>query len=131
MVYKTWLTSAFDFAVGEFPGDAELRELWQAAWGASPAGFQQILNACLFHITARHEGRLAVFVKVAGDGPLHVFLLDPTVHPQFRRQGLGKELVTSAASLAAERGAEWLHVDFQRALRRSTRRAGLRAAKRA
>jgi hypothetical protein len=53
MVYKTWLTSAFDFAVGEFPGDAELRELWQAAWGASPAGFQQILNAPACSISQR------------------------------------------------------------------------------
>jgi GNAT superfamily N-acetyltransferase len=105
------------FAVDEFPGDAELRELWQAAWGASPAGFQQSLKACLFHITARHKGRLVGFVKVAGDGASHAFLLDPTVHPQFRRQGLGKELVTRAASLAAERGAEWLHVDFEPALR--------------
>jgi GNAT superfamily N-acetyltransferase len=111
------LKSAFAFAVGEFPGDPELQELWRAAWGASPAGFQQSLNACLFHITARRDGQLAGFVKVAGDGALHAFLLDPTVHPQFRGHGVGKQLVTRAASLAAERGAEWLHVDFEPALR--------------
>jgi GNAT superfamily N-acetyltransferase len=107
------LETNFSFAEDEFPSDDELRELWQAAWGASPDGFQLSLKICLCHITARHEGGLAGFVKVAGDGALHAFLLDPTVHPNFRRQGLGSELVSRAAALAAERGAQWLHVDFE------------------
>jgi GNAT superfamily N-acetyltransferase len=111
------LESVFSFAADEFPGDDELRELWQAAWGASPAGFQTSLRACICHITARHNDRLAGFVKVAGDGALHAFLLDPTVRPAFRRQGLGKELVLRAAALAAQRGAQWLHVDFEPDLR--------------
>lgn len=107
------MESIFSFAADEFPSDVELRELWQAAWGASPAGFQPSLKACLCHITARHNERLAGFAKVASDGALHAFLLDPTVHPDFRRRGLGKELVSRAAALAAERGAQWLHVDFE------------------
>jgi GNAT superfamily N-acetyltransferase len=104
----------FDFAVDEFPPNDELRELWEAAWPfPAHADYQKSLGACLLHITARQRGRLAGFVKVASDGGMHAFLLDPTVHPDFRRNRLGTELVLRATVLARERGAEYLHVDFE------------------
>ena len=103
----------FQFAIDEFPSNAELAALWSVTW-PFPAtdDFQASLRACLLHVTARHEGRLAGFVKVASDGGIHAFLLDPTVHPDFGRRGLGTELVKRAADLARLRGARYLHVDF-------------------
>ena len=60
-----------------------------------------------------HEGELLIgFVHVAWDGGLHAFILDPTVHPDYQRRGIGTALVQSAADVAKERGCEWLHVDF-------------------
>ncbi len=101
------------FAVDEFPSNEELSALWAASWAsAAPEDFQQSLRACLLHITARRGGALAGFVKVASDGGMHAFLLDPTVHPDFGGRGLGKELVMRAANLARQRGAEYLHVDY-------------------
>jgi ribosomal protein S18 acetylase RimI-like enzyme len=53
---------------------------------------------------------------VATDGGEHAFLLDTTVHPDFRHLGIGTELVRRAGELARQRGATWLHVDFEQGL---------------
>jgi GNAT superfamily N-acetyltransferase len=113
------LDGAFSFAVDEFPSNEELAALWAATWPfPATQDFQISLRACLLHITARADKQLAGFVKVASDGAMHAFLLDPTVHPDFSRRGLGTELVKCAAVLARQRGAEYLHVDFLPHLRR-------------
>jgi GNAT superfamily N-acetyltransferase len=107
------LEGDFQFAVDEFPSNSELRALWALTWPfPATQNFQTSLRACLLHITARKDGQLAGFVKAASDGGMHAFLLDPTVHPNFARRGLGTELVKRAADLARQRGAEYLHVDF-------------------
>ena len=101
------------FKVDEFPSNAELAALWALTWPLpATKEFQSSLRACLLHITARRGAQLAGFVKVASDGGIHGFLLDPTVHPDFSRRGLGTELVMRAADLARQRGAQYLHVDF-------------------
>ncbi len=107
------LEAEFQFAVDAFPSNEELTALWAVAW-AFPAeqDFRKSLRACLLHVTARRGGALAGFVKAASDGGKHAFLLDPTVHPDFARRGLGTELVKRAAELARQRGAEYLHVDY-------------------
>jgi GNAT superfamily N-acetyltransferase len=108
-----FLEGKFQFAIDEFPSNAELAALWAVTWPfPATQDFQASMRVCLVHITARRGGQLAGFVKVASDGGMHAFLLDPTVHPDFARQGLGTELVKRAAALALERGAEYLHVDF-------------------
>ena len=112
------LEAEFQFAVDEFPSNEELAALWALTWPfPATQDFQGSLRSCLLHITARRNGQLAGFVKVASDGGMHAFLLDPTVHPDFSRRGLGTELVKRAVQAAAERGAHWLHVDFEPALK--------------
>ncbi|SHF23740.1 Acetyltransferase (GNAT) family protein [Kaistia soli DSM 19436] len=94
--------------------NANLAALWSAAWGnTGPADFQPMLTHSLVYLGAYDGTRLVGFVHVAFDGGVHAFLLDPTVHPDCRRTGLGTRLVTEAARLSAERGAEWLHVDYE------------------
>ncbi|MFD9424519.1 MULTISPECIES: GNAT family N-acetyltransferase [unclassified Streptomyces] len=61
-------------------------------------------------------GRLVGYVNVVGDGGVHAFVLDTTVHPDEQRRGLGRRLVTTAAEQARARGARWLHVDYEPAL---------------
>ena len=56
---------------------------------------------------------LVGFANVAWDGGDHAFLLDPAVRSDFRRQGIGSELVRLARDLAKSNGAEWLHVDYE------------------
>ena len=103
-----------EIRVDPFPDAAALDRLWRAAWQAEgPADPQAILSRSLVHLGAYAEGALVGFVNVAWDGGVHAFLLDPTVHPDHRRTGLGTRLVRRAAELAAQRGASWLHVDYE------------------
>jgi ribosomal protein S18 acetylase RimI-like enzyme len=59
----------------------------------------------------RVEGRPAATAQVAVDGDL-AGLFDVAVHPEFRRQGLGRRILAASAAWAAERGAKtaWLQV---------------------
>nr|WP_261568197.1 GNAT family N-acetyltransferase [Frankia gtarii] len=94
--------------------DADLNELFGASWpDRRPASFAPVLARSLTWIAARRAGRLVGFVNVVGDGGVHAFILDTTVHPDERRQRLGICLVRAAADEARARGAEWLHVDYE------------------
>ena len=110
-------------------GNAELNALRDAAWGDGEVGdqdWQSILRHSLGWVGATDGGRLVGFVNVAWDGGVHAFLLDPTVHPDYGRRGLGRALVREAAALARERGAEWLHVDYEDGLEPFYRACGFR-----
>lgn len=97
-----------------FPSDSDLDALWRRAWHA-PLGrsYQPILKRGLGHVAA-YEGDLLVgFVNIAWDGGVHAFVLDTCTHIEFQRRGIATHLVQRAADLARERGAEWLHVDYE------------------
>jgi GNAT superfamily N-acetyltransferase len=115
-------------AADPFPSDEQLAPLWLAAWGtAGHSGYaERVLRRSLVHVGAFEGERLVGFVNVAWDGGIHAFLLDTTVHPEFRRQGIATSLVRRAAELARERGAGWLHVDYEPHLEGFYRGCGFR-----
>ncbi|QND54076.1 GNAT family N-acetyltransferase [Phyllobacterium sp. 628] len=91
-----------------------MNDLWAWAWDDFDIrDFTGILARSLAHVGAYDGERLIGFVNVAWDGGLHAFLLDTSVHPKFRKQGIATDLVKQAEMLARERGAHWLHVDFE------------------
>ena len=95
-------------------GNESLNVLFADAWPEhAPRDFEPILSRSLGHVCAMADGVLIGFVNVAWDGDAHAFLLDPTVRPDFQRQGVGTRLVRHAIDLARSKGAEWLHVDFE------------------
>jgi GNAT superfamily N-acetyltransferase len=113
------------YRIDPFPLDARLGALWRAAWSAEPPeSFAPVLSRSLAHLGAYVGERLVGFVNVATDGGLHAFLLDTTVDPEFQHRGIGTELVSRAADVARERGAKWLHVDFEPHLEAFYRRCG-------
>ena len=66
----------------------ELRALYAAAWPNDVLPrFDRVLERSLVYVCAYLCDRLVGFVNVAWDGGSHAFLLDPTVHPEFQRQG--------------------------------------------
>jgi predicted N-acetyltransferase YhbS len=85
-----------------------------------------VLARSLGYLGAFDGDTLVGFVNVAWDGGSHAFLLDPTVHPSYRRQGIGLRLVRRAAQMATDAGAEWLHVDYEPQLERFYSAAGFR-----
>ena len=110
--------------------DDELNQLFLASWpGHVPRSFASVLARSLVYFGAYLGSRPVGFVNVAWDGGVHAFLLDPTVHPDFRRQGIGLALLRSAASVAANSGVEWLHVDYETALEPFYRAAGFEATR--
>jgi GNAT superfamily N-acetyltransferase len=108
-----------------FPGDDAMRRLWLAAWnGPGPETFQSILARSLAHVGAYDGTELIGFVNVAWDGGIHAFILDTCVDPDYRRQGIALRLLERATELARQRGARWLHVDFEPHLEAFYRKAG-------
>lgn len=91
-----------------------LNELFAAAWDAhAPIDFGPQLERSLLYVGAFEGERLVGFVKVIGDGGVHAFLLDTSVHRDFQGRGIGRELVTRAIALSRDRSCDWMHVDFE------------------
>ena len=94
--------------------DAMLNDLFARSWAEHTSRpFADVLARSLGFIGAFDDGRLIGFVNVATDGGAHAFLLDPTVDPAYRRQGLGRRIVRAAIDLARAANCEWVHVDFE------------------
>jgi GNAT superfamily N-acetyltransferase len=103
-----------DIMIDPFPDQAALARFWPRAWnGEMPEGYPALLSRSLVHLTAEADGVLVGFVNVAWDGGQHAFILDTAVDRDFRHQGIATRLVKAAAAEARNRGASWLHVDFE------------------
>jgi GNAT superfamily N-acetyltransferase len=103
----------------------ELNSLFARSWPSHVRrDFGRVLARSLVHISARFDGQLIGFANVATDGGEHAFLVDPTVAPEFRRQGIGRALVHRAVAESRRRGARWLHVDYALELEPFYRSAG-------
>lgn len=105
--------------------DEALSELFEVSW-PSGEGPRFALERSLCWVSAHAGERLVGFINITGDGGAHAFLLDATVHPDFRRHGVGSALVRCAMEEARELGAEWLHVDYEPHNAEFYRRSGFR-----
>ncbi|MHA6729024.1 GNAT family N-acetyltransferase [Devosia sp. A369] len=114
-----------EIVVDPFPSDDAMRGLWRLAWGGEGAeSFQPILQRSLGHVGAYDGAALIGFVNVAGDGGVHAFILDTCVAPAYGRRGIAVQLVQQAGETARQRGAQWLHVDFEPQLEAFYRQCG-------
>ncbi|HEV7628760.1 MAG TPA: GNAT family N-acetyltransferase [Streptomyces sp.] len=112
-------------------GNSELNALFPASWPQhDDTDFQPRLERSLLWVAAfrgfRVDRQLVGYVNVVGDGGIHAFVLDTTVHPAVRRQGVGVRLVRCAADEARRIGAQWLHVDHEDHLTGFYARCGFR-----
>lgn len=117
-----------EFRTDPHPPEHAFAPLWHAAWGFAFTGhLDSVLSRSLVHVGAFQGETLVGHVNVAWDGGRHAFLLDPMVHPDFRHRGIGSGLVKRAIELARERGATWMHVDYDLRLESFYRSCGFRA----
>ena len=126
------MTPDIEISVDPRPDLEAFAALSVAAWGTPWTGsydLENVLRRSLVHLGAYRDGMLVGYVNVAWDGAMHAFLLDPMVHPDLRRKGLGSALVRRATDLARERGAAWLHVDCEPHLAKFYERCGFRPTK--
>jgi GNAT superfamily N-acetyltransferase len=103
--------------------DAELSALHANAFGSPPGTVTTWSNRLERHSltwvrATDPTGTLVGFVNVIGDGGRHAFLLDTVVDPGRQGEGIGRDLVATAAEAARDLGCEWLHVDFEADLAR-------------
>jgi GNAT superfamily N-acetyltransferase len=104
-----------------------LNDLFVQVWElTTPRDFKALLARSLVHVAAFDCSRLIGFVNVATDGGLHAFLLDTSVLADYRRQGIGWRMVNIAKDLSHQRGAVWLHVDYEPHLGRFYEKCGFR-----
>jgi GNAT superfamily N-acetyltransferase len=119
--------SAVEYQLSPPLTDMALNRLFAAAWpGHVPRSYEPVLQHSLVYVCAFAGDELIGFMNLAWDGQSHAFVLDPTVHPAWRLKGIGQELVERAAHVAAARGVEWLHVDYEPRLKRFYERCGFR-----
>lgn len=62
------------------------------------------LAGSIFVASARQNGTLVGLVRLVGDGAYILHLADLEVHPEFRRQGVGRRLMEMAIHFAGESG---------------------------
>jgi GNAT superfamily N-acetyltransferase len=123
----TNLDSPISYRISPAITNEQLNALFDVAWPDNVwSDFGPVLSRSLAYICAYQQDRLIGFVNVAWDGGIHAFLLDTTVHPEFQRHGIGRELVMRAAQAARERRMAWLHVDYEPHLESFYRGCGFR-----
>ncbi len=106
--------SKIAYRVSPLVTNDELNALFAAAWpDYSSRDFSPLLDRSLAFVCVYDSMRLIGFVNLAWDGGGHAFILDTTIHPEYQRRGIGRQLVKQATVVAKERGVEWLHVDFE------------------
>ena len=115
------------YEISPRPDNTALNRLFARAWPEhEDRDFTRLLQHSLVYVCAYSGQTLIGFANVAGDGGVHAFLLDPTVDPDFQRQGIGREMIRLAAEASRRCGAQWLHVDYEPRLEGFYEGAGFR-----
>lgn len=116
-----------DYRISPPVTNDELNSLFSNAWeNHETLNFTPVLSHSLFYVCAYHETRLIGYVNVAWDGAHHGFILDTTVNREFRRRGIGVQLVKLASEEAKKSDIYWLHVDYEPHLEDFYRKCGFR-----
>ena len=110
-------TEPIDYRLSPLVSNDALNELYAVSWPHhKTCDFTPVLGRSLVYVCAydhAQDDRLIGFVYAAWDGSVHAFLLEPTVHPDYRRRGIGRQLVHQVRDYCLERGGlDWLHVDY-------------------
>ncbi|MHC4575243.1 MAG: GNAT family N-acetyltransferase [Planctomycetota bacterium] len=93
--------------------DAEIGELRSAVkWDHDTGTYDRVLKGVHTYFVARDKEKLIGFVSVISDGAADAFLVDLMVHPDYQKQGLGKELVQRAIKYSKSIGVQCIHVTF-------------------
>ena len=101
----------------------DLRET--VGWDRSEGTYRDILKRHYAYYTVREaDGRLIGYLSVLSDGISNAFLLDLMVHPDYQRQGIGKEFVQTAIRDMKKDGIRCVQVTFDPELEEFYARCG-------
>jgi len=118
---------AIDYRRSPKISNDKLNELFSAVWEEHDfEDINAVLKHSLEYICAFHLKKLVGFVNLAWDGGVHAFILDTAVHLDYRRRGIGLQLVKEAVNAAVEHNIKWIHVDFEPHLQTFYNKCGFR-----
>lgn len=118
---------AIDYRASPVVSNDKLNELFAAVWEEHTfEDVTSVLEHSLTYICAYHMNKLVGFVNLAWDGGVHAFILDTAVHSDYRRRGIGVQLVKEAVNAAKENNIKWIHVDFEPHLQEFYDKCGFR-----
>ncbi len=83
-------------------------------WDKMEGKYAKILQNLYTYYTVRIRGKLVGFLSVLSDGIGDAFLIDLMVHPDFRKRGIGTELVKRAIKDMRFEGIKCVQVIFSR-----------------
>lgn len=85
-----------DYRPNTAPNMEDLVDLYQSVgwteYTKDPHLLAEAVESSLFVVTAHANGRLIGLARAVGDGLTIVYLQDILVHPDYQRQGIGREL---------------------------------------
>lgn len=52
------------------------------------------LAGSIYGVTVKHEERTVGMGRIVGDGAMYFYIQDVAVHPEFQRQGIGRQIIS-------------------------------------
>ena len=82
----------------------------EAGWMEQPdeAEVSAMLKGTFAVSAAFHEGRLIGFMRAFSDGVSDAYLLDLVVHEEYRRLGIGRNILDRLAAYLKQLGIDWI-----------------------
>lgn len=118
---------AIDYRTNPKISNEKLNELFQFVWDEHT--FEDMspqLKHSLAYVCAFHLNKLVGFVYLPWDGGEHAFIMGTAVHRDYRRRGIGVQLVKEAVNAAKQHNIKWIHVDFEPHLQEFYDKCGFR-----
>lgn len=96
------MSSVIPILINDLIQAHEVPDLRQSVgWDRREQDYPILFERCLLWGSARDKnGRLIAFGYIAGTGLEHGYMEDIIIHPDFQRQGLGKQLVQALLNAA-------------------------------
>jgi len=103
----------FEYRVAPPVSELSLNTLFSAARGHHRwRRFASMHRRSLVYLCAYYRNQVVGYVNVVWDGGTRGFLVDLTVHPEYRGRGIGTALVERAVEVANRRGVGSLRAEF-------------------
>lgn len=83
---------------------------WNDIFCMTPVDIERAIRNSSYCVSAYDDGKLVGFARALSDGVMYAAVYDVIVHPNYRRQGIGKGLVQDITNQCKEAGVFSVHL---------------------